>query len=59
MFGKLYKWVDSRTGIQDSLEEALYENIPGGAKRRCRLGQYVGFCLYDTGHHRDIPVDEL
>ncbi len=45
MFGKLYKWVDSRTGIQDSLEEALYENIPGGAKWRYVSGSMLVFAF--------------
>ncbi len=45
MFGKLYKWIDSRTGIQESLEEALYENIPGGSKWRYVSGSMLVFAF--------------
>ena len=45
MFGKLYNWVDSRTGVQESLEEALYENIPGGAKWRYVSGSMLVFAF--------------
>ncbi len=45
MFGKLYNWIDSRTGVQESLEEALYENIPGGAKWRYVSGSMLVFAF--------------
>ncbi len=45
MFGKLYNWVNSRTGVQESLEEALYENIPGGAKWRYVSGSMLVFAF--------------
>ena len=45
MFRKLYSWFDSRTGIQASLEEAMYENIPGGAKWRYVSGSMLVFAF--------------
>ena len=45
MFGKLYNWVNSRTGVQESLEEALYENIPGGSKWRYVSGSMLVFAF--------------
>jgi len=45
MFGKIYKWIDSRTGIQQTLEDSLYENIPGGAKWRYVSGSMLVFAF--------------
>ena len=45
MFGKIYRWVESRTGIQETLEDSLYENIPGGAKWRYVSGSMLVFAF--------------
>ena len=36
-------WLDDRTGIRDFLSEALYENIPGGARWRYVWGSTLVF----------------
>ena len=32
MIGKLFQWIEDRTGYQKLLHEGLYENIPGGSR---------------------------
>jgi ubiquinol-cytochrome c reductase cytochrome b subunit len=42
---KIFEWLDSRTGIKRLTHEALYENIPGGARWRYIWGSALTFCL--------------
>jgi quinol-cytochrome oxidoreductase complex cytochrome b subunit/mono/diheme cytochrome c family protein len=42
---KLIAWVDDRTGIKESLNEALYENIPSGARWRYVSGSMLVFAF--------------
>jgi len=41
----LLDWLDSRTGIRRLTHEALFENIPGGARWRYVWGSALTFCL--------------
>jgi ubiquinol-cytochrome c reductase cytochrome b subunit len=42
---QILDWLDSRTGIKRLTHEALYENIPGGARWRYIWGSALTFCL--------------
>lgn len=42
---RLIAWLDSRTGMNGLLEEALYERIPGGARWRYVWGSTLTFCF--------------
>src|SRR5688572_5368802 len=42
---KLLDWLDGRTGYRKILHEALYENVPGGARWRYVWGSTLVFCL--------------
>src|SRR3954470_1680618 len=39
----LIEWVDSRTGVRKLTQEALYENVPGGARWRYVWGSTLTF----------------
>jgi ubiquinol-cytochrome c reductase cytochrome b subunit len=39
----LLAWIDSRTGYKNLLNEALYENVPGGARWRYVWGSTLSF----------------
>lgn len=41
----LLGWLDHRTGIRDFLHEALYENVPGGARWRYVWGSTLVFAF--------------
>ena len=41
----LIEWLDSRTGVKKILHEALYENVPGGARWRYVWGSTLTFAL--------------
>jgi ubiquinol-cytochrome c reductase cytochrome b subunit len=41
----LLNWLDSRTGYRDLMHEALYENIPGGARFRYITGSMLVFAF--------------
>lgn len=41
----LLNWLDQRTGYRQSLHEALYENIPGGARWRYVFGSMLVFAF--------------
>src|SRR5882672_12908923 len=41
----LFDWVDSRTGCRKLIHEALYENVPGGARWRYVWGSALTFTL--------------
>jgi ubiquinol-cytochrome c reductase cytochrome b subunit len=41
----LIEWFDSRTGVKKILHEALYENVPGGARWRYVWGSTLTFAL--------------
>lgn len=41
----LLDWLDHRTGFRQLAKEALYENIPGGARWRYVWGSTLTFCL--------------
>lgn len=43
---RLIDWLDSRTGIRKITQEALLENIPGGARWRYVWGSALTFCLF-------------
>ena len=43
---KLFGWLDHRTGWQKLSHEALYENIPGGARWRYIWGSTLTFALF-------------
>jgi ubiquinol-cytochrome c reductase cytochrome b subunit len=40
---KLFGWIDDRTGLQAIMKEALYENVPGGARWRYVWGSTLVF----------------
>ncbi len=42
---RLAKWFDSRTGIYDVIQHALYENIPSGARWRYITGSMLVFAF--------------
>ena len=42
---KLFDWLDNRTGYKKLTHEALYENIPGGARWRYVWGSTLSFAL--------------
>lgn len=42
---KLFDWLDNRTGIKKLTHEALYENVPGGARWRYVWGSTLTFAL--------------
>ncbi len=42
---RLWDWLDSRTGVKRLTQEALLENIPGGARWRYVWGSALTFCL--------------
>src|SRR5213593_4044885 len=42
---KLLDWLDNRTGCRKFLREALYENVPGGARWRYVWGSTLTFAL--------------
>ena len=46
LFRKITDWLDSRTGIRKITHEALYENIPGGARWRYIWGSTLTFTLF-------------
>src|SRR5260221_10977750 len=41
----LFDWVDRRTGCRKLVHEALYENVPGGARWRYVWGSTLTFAL--------------
>lgn len=41
----LFDWLDHRTGIRKLVHEALYENVPGGARWRYVWGSTLTFAL--------------
>ena len=41
----LLDWLDHRVGFRQLAKEALYENIPGGARWRYVWGSTLTFCL--------------
>src|ERR1041384_2411744 len=41
----LFAWLDHRTGYKKFLQEALYENIPGGSRWRYVWGSTLTFTL--------------
>src|SRR5262245_58294198 len=41
----LLAWLDQRTGIQKIVHEALFENVPGGARWRYVWGSTLTFAL--------------
>jgi ubiquinol-cytochrome c reductase cytochrome b subunit len=41
----LFDWVDQRTGAKKLLHEALFENVPGGARWRYVWGSTLVFCF--------------
>ena len=43
---KLLDWFDDRTGYRDLLNDALYENIPGGARWRYVWGSTLVFTFF-------------
>lgn len=42
---RLLVWVDDRTGVKKLIHEALYENVPGGARWRYVWGSTLTFAL--------------
>ena len=42
---KVFDWLDGRTGYRKILHEALYENVPGGARWRYVWGSTLTFTL--------------
>ncbi len=42
----LLSWLDHRTGIRQFLHEALYENVPGGARWRYVWGSTLVFTFF-------------
>ena len=42
---RLAKWFDSRTGVYDVIQHALYENIPSGARWRYITGSMLVFAF--------------
>jgi ubiquinol-cytochrome c reductase cytochrome b subunit len=45
LVSKLSEWAEQRTGSRKLLHEALYENVPGGARWRYVWGSTLTFCL--------------
>ncbi len=41
----LFDWLDQRTGYKKLAHEALYENVPGGARWRYVWGSTLTFCI--------------
>ncbi len=41
----LFDWIDHRTGAKKLLHEALFENVPGGARWRYVWGSTLTFCF--------------
>jgi ubiquinol-cytochrome c reductase cytochrome b subunit len=41
----LFNWIDQRTGARKLLHEALFENVPGGARWRYVWGSTLVFCF--------------
>jgi ubiquinol-cytochrome c reductase cytochrome b subunit len=41
----LFTWIDQRTGARKLLHEALFENVPGGARWRYVWGSTLVFCF--------------
>jgi ubiquinol-cytochrome c reductase cytochrome b subunit len=41
----LLDWFDQRTGVKKLLHEALFENVPGGARWRYAWGSTLTFCF--------------
>ena len=41
----LLNWIDQRTGAKKLLHEALFENVPGGARWRYVWGSTLVFCF--------------
>ncbi|MDB6024350.1 MAG: menaquinol-cytochrome reductase [Verrucomicrobiales bacterium] len=46
MIKRLFDWLEHRTGHASLLKEALYENIPGGARWRYIWGSTLTFALF-------------
>jgi ubiquinol-cytochrome c reductase cytochrome b subunit len=45
MIGRLRDWINHRIGLQDIVQHALYEPIPGGARFRYVTGSVLVFCF--------------
>ncbi len=45
MMDKLLQWLDHRTGYKATLSDALYENVPGGARWRYITGSMLVFAF--------------
>src|SRR5687768_10225464 len=43
---KAFDWLDNRTGYRQITQEALYENVPGGARWRYVWGSTLTFALF-------------
>ncbi|MBA4150796.1 MAG: cytochrome b N-terminal domain-containing protein [Verrucomicrobia bacterium] len=43
---KVFDWIDNRTGARKLTQEALYENVPGGARWRYIWGSTLTFTLF-------------
>src|SRR5579872_4796277 len=41
----IFDWLDQRTGYKKLAQEALYENVPGGARWRYVWGSTLTFCI--------------
>lgn len=41
----IFAWLDQRTGFKKLAHEALYENVPGGARWRYVWGSTLTFCI--------------
>ena len=41
----LVNWIDDRTGVRKIVNEALFENIPGGARWRYVWGSVLTFAI--------------
>ena len=41
----LHDWLDQRVGWRKLVHDALYENVPGGARWRYVWGSTLTFCL--------------
>src|SRR5881275_563178 len=46
MYKRFLDWADARTGCRKLTQEALYENIPGGARWRYAWGSTLTFALF-------------
>lgn len=42
---QVFEWLDRRTGVKKLAHEALYENVPGGARWRYVWGSTLTFCI--------------